>query len=375
VSQPLGLYLHIPFCSSICAYCNFNRGLLDPELKRQYVDALALDVARLGDATAADTVYFGGGTPSLLEPAEIARLVEACHAAFAVAGDAEITLEVNPETVDVPRFRDFQQAGVNRISLGVQSFRDEELRRLGRVHDVARAVRAYEDIRRAGFDNVSLDLMMWLPEQRLAEWLLSIDTLVALEPDHVSMYLLELYPNAPLREDMARAAWSQAPDDEAADMYLTGLSRLDAAGYAQYEISNVCRGGRVARHNLKYWTDGEWLAFGCGAHGTRNGIRWKNISATGDYVAAIRRGDRPVADERQLSPQERVGDALITGLRLTNGIEMDVIDQRYGVDVWAMHEHALAPYLDAGVLIEEQGRLRLTREGMLIANEILAVFV
>src|SRR5204862_1069616 len=168
-----------------------------------------------------------------------------------------------------------RDAGVNRLSFGIQSFRDAELRRLSRLHDANRARAALAEARAAGFDNVSLDLMMWLPQQRVDDWLVSVDAAIACDPDHLSLYLLEVYPNAPLKDDMARARWSQAPDDDAATMYVTAMEKLEAAGLEQYEISNVARPGRQSRHNMKYWTDGEWLGFGCGAHSTRDGIRWK----------------------------------------------------------------------------------------------------
>ena len=240
----LGLYLHVPFCSYICNYCNFNRGLFDAGLKARYVGALEGEILQAGRGEAVDTVYFGGGTPSLLEPSEIGRLIHACRQAFRVEPGAEITLETNPETSSVQRMDGFREAGVNRVSFGVQSFRDAELKRLGRLHSADRAVRAAGEARTAGFGNISLDLMMWLPGQSVSDWAESVSRLIETGPDHVSLYLLELYPNAPLKEDMARAGWSLAPDDDAAEMYLSGLAALDAAGYQQYEISNVCRAGR-----------------------------------------------------------------------------------------------------------------------------------
>src|SRR5436190_2917639 len=198
----LGLYVHIPFCSAICNYCNFNRGLFDARLKEQYVAALHREIALHADRTPADTIYFGGGTPSLLEPAEIEGIIRSCRAAFCVSADAEVTLEANPETVTVERLAGFRDAGVNRVSFGVQSFRDDELRRLSRLHSAARAADAFAMARDAGFDNISLDLMMWLPQQTITEWLQSVDALIDLVPEHASLYILELYPNAPLREAM-----------------------------------------------------------------------------------------------------------------------------------------------------------------------------
>jgi oxygen-independent coproporphyrinogen III oxidase len=371
----LGLYLHIPFCSHICNYCNFNRGLFDADVKRQYVDALATEIARAGDGSPADTIFFGGGTPSLLEPDEVGRLIEACHGAFDVAADAEVTLETNPETVTVHRMRAFVEAGVNRISLGVQSLHDAELARLGRQHGAARARAAVADIREAGVGNLSLDLMLWLPQQTQADWRATVEGLIALGPDHASLYILELYPNAPLREEMARAHWSLAPDDDAADMYLWGLDRLDSAGYTQYEISNVARPGRASRHNLKYWQDGAWLGFGCGAHSTRGAARWKNVASTSDYIGRIAASEGVHVERRQRPVDEQIGDALFTGLRLTGGLDFDRVGQRYSVDLWGRYAAGLQPLAAAGRLTIDGHRVRLTRDGMLVANDIMQMFV
>ena len=376
----LGLYVHIPFCAAICNYCNFNRGLFDEALKARYVDALILEIQRAGEAeksgeTGADTIYFGGGTPSLLEPDEIGRIIAACRAAFAVDADSEITLEANPESVDERRLAAFRAAGVNRLSFGVQSFREVELRRLSRLHTVDRAREAVAEARGAGFDNVNLDLMMWLPEQQVAEWLESVEEAIVLEPDHLSLYLLEVYPNAPLRDDMARARWSQAPDADAAVMYVAAMERLEASGYEQYEISNVARPGRRSRHNVKYWTDGEWLGFGCGAHSTRGAVRWKNVASAEEYAQRLDGAESPAIDRRPLSAEERLGDALFTGLRLTDGVNLDAIRAVYGVDVWARHGDELEPFLQAGLLRREGARMRLTRQGMLLAHEVMTTFV
>ena len=371
----LGLYIHIPFCSAICNYCNFNRGLFQPHLKDRYVSALITEIERAADGSPADTIFFGGGTPSLLEPAEIAAIIRACQRGWAMTADVEVTLEANPETVTPERLSGFREAGVNRLSYGVQSFRDDELVRLSRLHSSCRAVGAFQMARIEGFDNISLDLMMWLPQQSVSQWIESVDRLIELGPDHASMYLLELYPNAPLRDEMARGQWSLAPDDDAAEMYLSGLARMDAAGYVQYEISNVARPGRQSRHNLKYWTDGEWLGFGCGAHSTRAGARWKNVASTEDYITATTGGQPTASDVRSLSTQERLEDALFTGLRLNAGLNLAVVNDRYKVDVWSEFGEELQPFADQGILSYDGRSLRLTRAGMLLAHEIMAVFI
>ena len=402
-TDSVGLYVHVPFCRSICGYCHFTRGLSDPDLERRYVEAVIREIRtsiaglppsrealrrpgppsrealrRPGKprATAtADTIYFGGGTPSLVAPADIAAVVCACRERFDVLPGAEITLEANPETVSPERLAGYRAAGVNRVSFGVQSFRDEELARLGRLHDAARARAAYHQARAAGFDNVSLDLMLGLPGQTLADLMVSVDELIRLGPEHASLYLLELHPDTPLGDGMAGAGGVQAADDDAADMYLETMARLESAGYGQYEISNVTRPGRRSRHNVKYWTDGEWLGFGCGAHSTLGRERWNNVEKASDYVTRMERGGSPVSARRLLSPREQLEEALFMELRLTEGVRLDRIRHAYGVDVWQRWGARLAPFEEAGWLEHDDRRLRLTRRGMLVANSVMITFL
>ncbi len=257
---PLGLYIHIPFCASICGYCHFTRGLAEPALERRYVEAVVQEIRnangiaglppsrgalrrpRKTRATAAadapsvaDTIYFGGGTPSLLAPADVGALIRACREAFEVAPDAEVTLEANPDTVSEDRLAGYRAAGVNRLSFGVQSFRDQDLARLGRRHDAARARAAFGEARSAGFDNISLDLMLALPGQTRAHARESVEGLVALEPEHASVYLLELFPGTPLGDGMAPSGAAIPDEDETADMYLETMGRLESAGLEQYQ--------------------------------------------------------------------------------------------------------------------------------------------
>ncbi len=377
-STPAGIYLHIPFCHAICNYCNFNRGLHDDGLRRRYVDALIADIHRAGDASIkADTIFFGGGTPSLLQPREVARIIQTCRDSFDLAADSEVTLEANPESSSGKTLEGFREAGVNRLSFGVQSFRDEELRRLGRLHSSQTARQAVASARTAGFDNLSLDLMMWLPGQTPADWLESVEALIAVEPDHASLYLLEIYPNAPLRDEMARAGLSTAPDDAAADMYLEGLARLERAGFEQYEISNVARPrARRSRHNLKYWQEGDWLGFGAGAHATFRGQRWRTVSGTAQYIERVMTGTDVRLDRRVLGADEKLEEALFMGLRLTDGVDLATLSEQHGLDIWARYGQDLAPYVSTGLLVHEPGRrLALTRRGMLLANDVMAVFI
>lgn len=382
-----GLYVHVPFCSSICNYCNFNRGLYDEGLKQRFVGALVREIREgaRGEGRGEiiprplpltpDTLYFGGGTPSLLTPADIKSIISEAAASLGLTGEAEITLEANPETVSRESLEQFRAAGVNRLSFGVQSFRDEELKRLGRLHSAERAVQAVDMARAAGFDNVSLDLMMWLPGQDVAQWLASVVEAIRVNPDHLSLYILEVYPHLPLKQEIDRHGWTQQPDDDAADMYESAMSLLDDAGYEQYEISNVCRSGRESRHNLKYWTDGDWVGVGPGAHSTWRGVRSRNVASTEEYIHKIGSGRSVTAERRQLTNDECLGDALFTGMRLARGVDVNLLSSRYGVDVWSRFGERLAPFVDAGILLRRDGRLRLTRRGMLLANEVMSVFV
>ena len=320
-------------------------------------------------------MYFGGGTPSLLAPAEIASIIRESRESLGLLPEAEVTLEANPETIDRAFLEGIRHAGVNRLSIGVQSFRDDELSRLGRLHSAERARQAVAMARTAGFDNVSIDLMMWLPGQDVPQWLASVDEAIRVAPDHLSLYILEVYPHLPLRQAIDEHGWTQEPDEGAAEMYQTGLSMLDAAGYEQYEISNVCRPGRYSRHNVKYWIDGEWLGFGPGAHSTWQGSRWRNVSLTADYVRRVDADAGVAVDRRVLTLDERLGDALFTGLRLNDGIDLEKLSKRYGIDVWKRFGTRLAPFCEAGILLRQQERLRLTRRGMLVANEVMSVFV
>jgi oxygen-independent coproporphyrinogen-3 oxidase len=357
---------------------------LDEGLKTRYVSALEREILDDRDGRAADTIFFGGGTPSLLAPAEVARLIEACRRTHRLAPGAEITLETNPETATPARLAAFREAGVTRLSFGVQSFDDEELKRLGRIHSAARAVEAVRAAQATGFDSVSFDLMFWLPGQSMATWLRTVDLATDLAPQHLSLYLLELYPNAPLKESIAREtsdgrsatdAWTQASDDDAADMYLAALARLDRAGFEQYEISNVARPGFLSRHNVKYWQGESWRGYGCGAHSTVDGVRWKNVASTTEYVENIGSGVSPVRDRVDLTPQARLEEALFTGLRLSEGIDGGTFERRFGVEPWVRYGADLHPYVEEGLMWRHGARFGLTRRGMLVANEILSVFV
>ena len=252
-----GVYIHIPFCRARCSYCDFATGAYEGALAGRYVRALVEEIERFaegrsGGAPAADTIYFGGGTPSLLASEQVAHILKTVRRTFRVVRDAEVTLELNPGTVTLEQLRALRALGVNRVSFGAQTFDDRELRRLGRTHTADDVRRTFHELREAGFTNVSFDLIAGLPGQTLAAWSRNLDEALALRPEHLSLYLLEVHEGTPLAEQLRRGRWPYPDADLAAEMYLHMLDRAHAAGYAQYEISNFCLPGRESRHNTKY---------------------------------------------------------------------------------------------------------------------------
>ncbi|HUS82470.1 MAG TPA: radical SAM family heme chaperone HemW, partial [Dehalococcoidia bacterium] len=293
MSECHSLYVHVPFCRSKCAYCDFNSYARQERLMPAYVDAL-LREATFWEGSGAvgnvETVYFGGGTPSLLPIAEATRLMDGLRRLFDVAGDAEVTLEANPESVDDAHMETLRKMGVNRLSLGVQSFDDGELRFLGRIHDAARAEEAYRAARKAGFDSVSIDLIFGLPEQTVTRWRNSLEQAVALEPDHLSLYALTLEEGTPLSRRIAEGECPEPDADAQADMYAWSSARLAKAGYEQYEISNWAKAGHRCRHNLTYWHSEPYLGLGAGAHSYIDSYRLANQRLPARYIEAVSTG-------------------------------------------------------------------------------------
>ena len=374
-----GVYIHIPFCRARCSYCDFATGAYEGALAAAYVRAVAREIEafELPDARAeVDTVYFGGGTPSLLTPAQAAHILSAVRRRFRVAADAEVTLEMNPGTVTRETLLGLRDAGVNRASFGAQTFDDGELRRLGRTHTADDARRTLATLREAGFSNVSFDLIAGLPEQTLGGWGRNLEEALALRPEHLSLYLLEVHEGTPLAEQIRRRVWRAPDPDLAAEMYRLMLERTAAAGYEHYEISNFCLAGRESRHNLKYWTGAPYYGFGCSAHsydGAR--LRWANERDTARYVELIEAGASAVVETVELDEQDASAESLFLGLRLTRGVDLRAHRTRFGTDVRATHAADLARFRAAGLIEMDDEILRLTRAGALLSNEVFAAFV
>jgi len=372
-----GLYVHIPFCSSRCSYCDFATGLYQSELAERYVGGLIKEIKTSQYAGEnVDTIYFGGGTPSLLAPAQLERILAALHENFKVAADSEITLEINPGSATPEKLRAFRGLGVNRASFGAQTFDDAELAKLGRSHNAADALRTFADLRDAGFANVSFDLIAGLPGQTLAAWQRNIQQALNLAPEHLSFYLLEVHSGTPLAEHIRRGIQPQPDEDLAGVMYEWMLEQAAAADYEHYEISNLCRPGFHSRHNVKYWTAAPYYGFGCSAHSyDGNTRRWSNQRNVLKYVEMVESGAPAVVEEQQLSATDVRAEAMFLGLRMMQGVDLRRYRESFGVDLRDEHADDLDRFCKAGLVELDGDLIRLTRTGALLSNEVFAAFV
>jgi oxygen-independent coproporphyrinogen-3 oxidase len=375
-----GIYIHVPFCRSRCSYCDFATGGFQAALAESYVGALAREIESFqldGAHAEVDTVYFGGGTPSLLTPAQVSRVLGAVRRRFDVDARAEVTLEMNPGTVTPERLRALREAGVNRASFGAQTFDDRELKRLGRTHTAADTRRTFAELRAAGFDNVSFDLIAGLPRQTLRAWERNLEEALALRPEHLSLYLLEVHEGTPLAEQIRQGRYNPPDPDLAAEMYRLLVERSRAAGFEQYEISNFCLAGRESRHNVKYWTGAPFYGFGNSAHsfdGAR--LRWSNERDARAYVELIEEKSNAVVAREELDERGAGAEALFLGLRLlSKGVDLAEHRARFSLDVRADYAADLARFDEAGLIEIDGDVLRLTPAGALLSNEVFAAFV
>lgn len=361
--KPLGIYVHIPFCKSKCEYCDFYSlgGSRDRRTTDQYLQALAdhiRETGRLAPDYTVDTVYFGGGTPSFFGAENLEKILDELQKRFHFGADPEITLEANPDSAqDISALRQLHDAGFDRLSLGMQSADDAELRRIGRVHTHAQTVRAVENARAAGFDNLSLDLIYGLPEQTMTRWQANLDAALALAPEHLSCYGLKVEEGTPL---FAQRERFMLPDDDAqADMYLSAVRLLARQGYEQYEISNFCRPGRASRHNSRYWTLAEYLGFGPGAHSDFGGERFALARDLDAYLA----GHTVYSERSAPSARERETERVMLALRTTRGVAADTLPEAARRILRNCEAHGLA-HLSGGFYA-------LTPRGFLVSNAIL----
>ncbi len=373
-SEALGVYVHFPFCSVRCTYCDFPTVAGRDDRIESYLDALTTEIASLQPdaAGAADTVFLGGGTPSRLSPDQVVRVLRAIRGRFALAADAEITLEGNPESLSADKLAGYRAAGITRISVGVQSLDDRVLSHVGRAHDAAEALSAVRRARNAGFHDVSVDLIAGLPGEELDRWPETLRAVAGAAPDHVSVYLLESDKDTPLGRSIRAGRTRVADDDAMAALYERTVAVLAREGFGLYEISNFAREGRRSRHNLKYWTDAPYAGFGLGAHGYVSGVRRSNRTDVDGYIGSAGQGVDPVAWIEPFDTVRRVDEALFLGLRVVEGVDLASVGRRYGVDLAASKAAAWERAGAAGLIEWRGSRVRLTPEGRVRSNELFA---
>jgi oxygen-independent coproporphyrinogen-3 oxidase len=379
--SPLALYLHIPFCRRRCTYCDFNTYAGLEALYSPYTAALAEEVRRAAELTNGDSservtsIFFGGGTPSILPVALVAELLGACQESFAVDGEAEISLEANPGTVDEAKLAGLRRVGVNRLSLGIQSAHSDELDLLGRSHTYEQGTEAVAMARAAGFENLSLDLIYGLPEQTLEDWGATLEAALALAPEHVSAYCLTLEEGTPLAEGVAAGQVPDPDPDLGAEMYELTQATLRAAGFNHYEISNWAMPGRECRHNLVYWRNGVYLGFGAGAHSHREGRRWWNVRAPAEYINRVRAGESPEESGEEIGPDRAMGETMMLGLRLREGVSAGAFGARCGRELGEVYGQELEELTADGLLEWDGRRARLTGRGRLLGNQVFVRFL
>lgn len=369
-----GLYLHIPFCVRKCHYCDFLSAPAAAETRAEYVDCLIKEILAYRHASyRADTVFFGGGTPSLLSGEEISRLMEALTAAFQLDAFAEITMECNPETVEKEKLSVMRRAGINRISFGLQSTVDRELEQLGRIHDYRRFLTAYEEARAAGFQNINVDLMSAIPEQTEKTWEETLRRVTALQPEHISAYSLILEEGTALYD---RREQLVLPDEDAErQMYYRTKELLKEAGYERYEISNYARPGYESRHNLKYWSGEDYIGMGQGASSYLDGVRFHNPVDSESYQAYCGHLRKLRCEEERLDQKARMEEFCFLGLRRMKGISEEEFEQQFGQSMDEIYPGITDRLVSQGLLVREKKRVFLTERGIDVSNQVFAEYI
>jgi oxygen-independent coproporphyrinogen-3 oxidase len=377
-----GIYVHIPFCLRKCVYCDFF-SIADLSLKPAFLEALSSEISAAEPGPLVfDTIYLGGGTPSILEPAEVKGIIEDLFSKFRFEGSVEVTLEANPGTVDFKKLKGFRSAGVNRLNIGAQSFQEKNLALLGRIHSAEQAHAALSNARRAGFEDVGLDLMYGLPSQAFHDWTADLENALVHRPEHIACYMLTVEPETPLAEEQLRGRFQPAPEGDVAELFMATSEFLTARGFRHYEISNYARCGadrsegvRVSRHNSKYWTHAPYLGFGPAAHSFLPPNRFWNHRDVQHYVDEVRAARRPVAGTEVLTADQEMTEAIMLGLRTAAGVDLPGFKKRFGVDFMQVHGDAVAGLQSQGLLRLEDERCAPTRRGMLFLNTVTATLI
>jgi oxygen-independent coproporphyrinogen III oxidase len=373
-----GVYLHIPFCASRCHYCNFATGGYEENLAQKYVEAICTEIQKANIAEAMqqiDTIYFGGGTPSTLTIPQFESILDQCKSKFVLDPKIEITAEANPGSLTLEYLSHLRTIGINRLSIGVQSFLDRELEMIGRGHVADDARSAVKMARQAGFTNLSLDLIAGLPEQSIETWRDNISSAMALEPEHLSVYLLELYQDAPLMYRIKRGELQAIDDELTVQMYYELVDAAEKNGYVHYELSNWAKPGFESRHNLKYWNGALYHAFGMSAAGYDGNSRWSNIRNLNHYLERIEKAESVIDETTELTLEDQQSEAIFLRLRLKDGVNLAHYSEAFGVDIKSKYETEIERLVDAGVLEFSGDSMMISRRGKVLANEVFEAFI
>lgn len=375
-----GLYIHIPFCIKKCSYCDFfSLPAVSPQHTSRYIDGVQQEIwlrAKYLEDTVIKTVYLGGGTPSLLTPSQISSLLDCINNSFTLDKDAEICMEANPATLDFEKIQAITRAGVNRLSLGIQSFDDSELRVLGRSHTAGEALNTIMLLRDAGFENYNLDLIYGIPGQTISSWEQTLNKALKTQPRHLSIYLLQLDEKTPLACKIKTGEVQLLDEEDELLMYNIGINLITEAGLQQYEISNFARPGYESRHNLIYWNAMEYIGIGAGAVSFINGKRYMNRADLQLYLAAAENGKQCMVEELECMDEKAlIVDAIILGLRLCQGIDLHDFELRFGIKLLKEYKDIINTFIDENLLMIEDGRLKITKKAYFVSNQVLCGFI
>ncbi len=374
----LSVYIHIPFCVSKCRYCTFNSYAGLGHLYEAYVEALQKEIVLFGEseeAWQAETIYLGGGTPTVLRVDLLNQILQSCRERFILAEDIEISIEANPRSVEPGYLRALRDLGVNRLSLGIQSFSDEMLALLGRVHTVTDAIEAYHAAREAGFENVNLDLIYALPSQTLEQWRTDLAEATALGPEHLSLYCLSVEEGTPLGDIVAAGSLPSPDADVAAEMYTWAEECLQNAEYQHYEISNWARTGYQCRHNITYWRNRPYLGFGAGAHSFRGKRRYYNVADPAEYIRLVLAGGDTRSGSEMIDEALEMSETMIMGLRLNEGVSFEQFEERFRLPLAVVYDEQIGILVGQGLVHVNGSGLRLTTRGRLLGNEVFERFL
>lgn len=373
-----GLYIHIPFCVQKCLYCDFPSFGGQELIYERYTEALCGEIkakSQLAKGWQIKTVFFGGGTPTVLSAEQMKRIIDTVYACYAVKVDAEITTEANPGTLSLEKCVALRQMGFNRLSMGVQAWQDELLERLGRIHTRQQFLKNFANARAAGFDNINVDLMFALPEQTLGQWEETLSEITALQPEHISAYSLIIEEGTPFYDLYEKEVYQQTDEELDRAMYHTAVQILAEEGYHRYEISNFAKDGKESQHNRIYWQDEAYRGFGLGAHSYWAGKRFHNPYDLHTYMEQAERGSVEAEDVEELSLADQYGEFMFMGLRLTEGIEKKRFAQRFGMEMEDVYGTEIEKCKAEGLLEEVNGWLRLTERGLDVSNRVFLEFL